>query len=200
VKTWHAAIASFGTAAFLVGAYIAVLSVSGALFAFTDLSNAGTARTAPPLKTVVAVKPVKVKPVVARVPEPEPAPEPEPVAVSEPEPLVEPLQSSSYSAPASSSSDGGNDGGGGGQPSFGGGGGGGGGNGGGNPSEGDRDGAALLSKDGVNVSGPAKNLTDTVNKGLNKTTGGVDLHKVTDPAVKLVDRLERGLGLDRQGR
>jgi hypothetical protein len=198
VKTWHAAIASFGTAAFLVGAYIAVLSVSGALFAFTDLSNAGSAKTAPPLKTVVAVKPVKVKPVVARVPEPEPAPEPEPVAAPEPEPqpLVEPVQSSSSSAPEPSS--GGGNAAAGGQPSFGGGGGGGG-NGGNPPADDAGDGGALLSKDGVNVSGPAKNLTETVNKGLDRTTG-IDLHKVTDPAVKLVDKLERGLGLDRQGR
>ena len=198
MRTWHAAIASLGTAAFLVAAYIAVLSVSGALFAFTDLSTAGTAKQAPPLKTVVAVKPVKVKPIVARVPEPEPEPAPEPVPVESS--LVEP-------APATlASSDSG------------------GGNGvsgnalsnsqnppiddtdrsdapdeGGSGREGDRDEAALVSDDGVNLSGSAKNLTDKVNEGVKNGTG-LDLSKVTDPVVKTVDHLERSLGLDRQGR
>jgi hypothetical protein len=200
VKTWHAAIASLGTAAFLVAAYIAVLSVSGALFAFTDLSTAGTAEQAPPLKTVVAVKPVKVKPVVARVPEPEPEPEPAPEPVPAESSLVEP-------APTTlASSDGGGDDGVSGNalsnsqnppiddtdrsdaPDEG-----------GSGREEDRDEAALVSDDGVNLSGSAKNLTDKVNEGLKNGTG-VDLSKVTDPVVKTVDHLERSLGLDRQGR
>lgn len=198
MKTWHAAIASLGTAAFLVAAYIAVLSVSGALLAFTDLSTAGTAKQLPPLKTVVAVKPVKVKPVVARVPEPESEPAAEPESVPVESSPVQPAPTTLASAGTGGSGNGGdplsnsqsppiddtdrsdapeNE----------------------EAQEEDRDDAALVSDDGVNLSGSAKNLTDKVNEGLKNGTG-VDLSKVTDPVVKVVDGLERGLGLDRQGR
>ena len=201
MKTWHAAIASFGTAAFLVAAYVAVLSVSGALFALTDLSRVSDAVVAPKLKTVVATKPVKVdvEPVVARVPrpepEPEPAPEPEPQVVASTN-LVEELpaspapisrdRSTPSGRPDFQRPDRGNGGGGGGTP--------------GTPSdESGGDGAALLSEDGVNASGSARHLTDEVNTALEGTTGG-NLSGLTDRVVKVVDGLERGLGLDRQGR
>ena len=201
MKTWHAAIASFGTAAFLVAAYVAVLSVSGALFALTDLSRVSDAAVAPEIKTVVATKPVKVdvEPVVARVPrpepEPEPAPEPEAQVVASTN-LVEELpaspapisrdRSTPSGKPDFQRPDRGNDGGGGDNPQT--------------PGEsGGGDGAALLSEDGVNASGSARYVTDKVNAALEGTTGG-NLKGVTDRVVKVVDGLERGLGLDRQGR
>lgn len=199
MKTWHAAIASFGTAAFLVAAYVAVLSVSGALFALTDLSRVSDVVAVPKLKTVVATKPgkVNVEPVVARVPrpepEPEPAPEPEPQAVASTN-LVEELpaspapisrnRSTPTGRPDFQRPDRGNGGGGGGTA--------------GTPGE-SGDGAALLSEDGVNASGSARHLTDEVNGALEGTTGG-NLKGLTDRVVKVVDGLERGLGLDRQGR
>ncbi|MEA2348408.1 MAG: hypothetical protein QOG62_2195 [Thermoleophilaceae bacterium] len=200
MKTWHAAIASFGTAAFLVAAYVAVLSVSGALFALTDLSHVGDAVVVPKLKTVVATKPIKVAPVVARAPRPtpppKPAPAPKPQVVASTS-LVQELPatpshfSSSPSKPA-------------GKPSFQdptgrsqGGGADGGGRTTAEEEEASHDDAALLSGQGVNASGPARNAADKVNTALDSTVGG-NLKAVTDPAVKAVDFIERQLGLDRQ--
>jgi len=194
VKTWHAAIASLGTAAFLVAAYVAVLSVSGALFAFTDLSTVGSPKEAPTIEPVVATKPIKIKSVVAKAPKPEPAPEPEPAVAPAPPPAAvadaAPSGEGGGGSPSSSEAPAGPtvvD-----EPNFH--------NGGGNSREpADRDDAALVSDEGVNLSGTAKKLTDKVNGGLHEGTG-IDLHKVTDPVVKVVDGLERGLGLDHQGR
>ena len=51
----------------------------------------------------------------------------------------------------------------------------------------------------MNASGSARYLTDEVNGALEGTTGH-NLKGLTDPVVKVVDGLERHLGLDRQGR
>lgn len=204
MRTWHAAIASLGTAAFLVGAYVAVLSVSGALFAFTDLA---TPEPVAPLKPVVATsKKDKPEPVVARAPRPEPSPEPAAVDPVEPEPSP----ASTSAAPAFEPS-----------PADGRGSGSAGAGGGGSSTDGrgadargapfeppattrreqvdDRDGRPLVSGDGVNLSGPVRNAAEPVNRAVQRGTG-VDLRAVTDPVTRAVDHLERGLGLDRQGR